>query len=377
MFTHLLTGPSYAEHAVIGRKKMKLALNELHPNPFKKEINKGKMNEEQIKKLLANLDKLNLMGAIPVVKRDNKYCLVSHHHRVEALKRKFGKNHEVEVVVHKYDDDQLLRGMIIENLTQRTDEFHEVTDNLLAIENYLNKNPKVLATLRESRNVDTARFESKDKAVARDIAKWLDNNSGDVMSHDKITNCLNIKKNLDPELYKQIKNTQAGTANEREEALQETQAVYLARIDDKEEQKDLAHALKSAKEQRVRNQGKLLSEYKKSSNTTKKKVRSGKIKLDDVPIENIKEQIKEKIEETKGLGKIEQITYKKFQEEAGTKVGTTNDNIVQTCVFLNALDKSGVLFELDWKTMLMIVNAGTEYGENYVKFMKRITENIK
>jgi hypothetical protein len=298
---------------------------------------------------------------------------------VEAMKRKFGKNHEVEVVVHKYDDDQLLRGMIIENLTQRTDEFHEVTDNLLAIENYLNKNPVVLQRLRASRRgpKEGMKDEYKDKAVAKDIAKWLDNETGDVMSHDKITNCLNIKKNLDPELYKQIKNTQAGTANEREEALQETQAVYLARIDDKEEQKDLAHALKSAKEQRVRNQGKLLSEYKKSSDTTKKKVRSGKIKLDDVPIENIKEQIKEKIEETKGLGKIEQITYKKFQEEAGTKVGITNDNIVQTCVFLNALDKSGVLFELDWKTMLMIVNAGTEYGENYVKFMKRITENIK
>lgn len=36
-----------------------------------------------------------------------------------------------------------------------------------------------MATLRESRNVDTARFEkdSKEKAVSKDIAKWLDNSS--------------------------------------------------------------------------------------------------------------------------------------------------------------------------------------------------------
>jgi hypothetical protein len=59
---------SYAELAAIGRKKMKLALSELHPNPFKKEINHGKMNEEQIKKLLANLDKLNLMGQYQLLK---------------------------------------------------------------------------------------------------------------------------------------------------------------------------------------------------------------------------------------------------------------------------------------------------------------------
>lgn len=357
---------------------MKLALSELHPNPFKKEINSGKMNEETIKKLISNLDKLDLMGAIPVVKRDGKYCLVSHHHRVEALKRKFGKKHEAEVIVHKYDDDQLLRGMVIENLTQRTDEFHEVTDNLLAIESYLNKNPTILASLRESRShPEKMKEEYKDKAVAKDIAIWIDNNSGDVMSHDKITNCLNIKKNLDPELYHQIKNTQAGTEKEREDALQETQAIYLSRIEDKEEQKDLAQALKSATEQRVRNQGKLISEYKQSSDEVKKKVRSGKIKLDDVPIENIKKKVQEKIAEEKETGKLDKFTFKKFQQEAGVKVETTNVNIVQTCAFLNALDNSGVLFELDWKTMLKILDAGTEYGENYVKFMKRITEHVK
>lgn len=368
---------------------MKLPLSELNPNPFKKEINGGKLNKETIIKLISNLDKLDLMGAIPVVKRDEKYCLVSHHHRVQALKIKFGKKHEVEVIVHNYDDDQLLRGMVIENLTQRNDEFHEVTDNLLAIETYLNKNPKILHVLRASRETSdkdslgrkivrgALEGEYKDKATANDIAAWLDNNSGDIMSHDKITNCLNIKKNLAPELYEQIKNTQAGSATERDEALQETQAVYLSRIKDKDEQKDLAQALKTTSEQRVRAQGALISEYKKANEDTKKKVREGKIKLEELPAENIKQRIMEKIEETKELGIVKKVTYKAYEREVGEKVGTTNNTIIQTCALLTGLDKAGVLFELDWKTMLMIINSGTEYGENYIRFMRRIKEAIK
>jgi len=266
---------------------MKIEINKLLPNPFKKELGNGKLSEETINKIRSNIKELGLMGALPIFERNGKYYLISGHHRIEALKREFGKNFAVEVILHDYNDDQILRGMIIENLTQRTDEFHEVTDNLLIIEKYLNKNPKILATLRESRNVDTARFEkdSKEKAVAKDIAKWLDNNSGDVMSHDKITNCLNIKKTLNPELYAQIKNTQSGTIQEREEALQETQAVFLSRIKDQDEQKDLAKALKSTRAQRVRDQGKLITKYKevkKESPEIAQEIREGKRDLADV-----------------------------------------------------------------------------------------------
>jgi len=49
------------------------------------------------------------MGAVPIVKRNNKHYIVNSHHRVEALKREFGKDYKVEVTLHNYNDDQLIR----------------------------------------------------------------------------------------------------------------------------------------------------------------------------------------------------------------------------------------------------------------------------
>jgi len=98
---------------------MKLKLNELNPNPFKKDINEGKLSEEQLDKIISNLGELGLMNSIPIVQRNTKYYLVNGHHRIEALKRKYGKDFEIDVTLHKYNDDQLLRGMIVENLNTK------------------------------------------------------------------------------------------------------------------------------------------------------------------------------------------------------------------------------------------------------------------
>jgi ParB-like chromosome segregation protein Spo0J len=66
---------------------MKIKLCDINSNPFKKDINKGKLNEETIKKIQSNVKELGLMGSLPVFKKENKYYLIAGHHRVEALKR--------------------------------------------------------------------------------------------------------------------------------------------------------------------------------------------------------------------------------------------------------------------------------------------------
>lgn len=66
------------------------------------------------------------------------------HHRVEALRQTFGDDYKVEVTLVKYNDEQMLKGMVIENLTQRADEMVEVADNLAAVKDYLKKNKIML-----------------------------------------------------------------------------------------------------------------------------------------------------------------------------------------------------------------------------------------
>jgi len=263
---------------------MKIEINKLLPNPFKKELGNGKLSEETINKIRSNIKELGLMGALPIFERNGKYYLISGHHRIEALKREFGKNFAVEVILHDYNDDQILRGMAIENLTQKESNLKDTADNLAVIRKYL---LSVAVQTQNSKRKDGQEKRPQNieqSGSIRNIHSWL-NKNGEVLSIGRISECLNVYDKLSPDLVEEVKKTQSGTVQEREEALQETQAIYLSKFDDHEEQKDLAKALKSTRAQRVRDQGKLITKYKevkKESPEIAQEIREGKRDLADV-----------------------------------------------------------------------------------------------
>jgi len=279
---------------------MKLKLKDLQPNPFRKEINGGKMDNEKVLQIASNFDETKLGGlanSLPVVQRGKNNFLVFGHTRVEALKKKFGNDYEVEITLQTYNDDQLFRGMLIENLTQRKGEFSEEEQSIGAIHRYLKKNQEILQGLRDSRKPSTDKNGRKNDCMnkkfdteptSRDISKWLDDNQGRVMSHDVITKYLNIHLNLDEGLKATVEKKHDNTKAEREdgETLNSSQAVYLATLKDKEEQKDIAKALLSSREQRVRTQGELFAKYKKADIKIKEKIRNGEKDLADLRLPN-------------------------------------------------------------------------------------------
>ena len=147
-------------------------ISDLKPNPFKKNISNGELNREQIDKIKSNIKELGLMGSIPIFKKDNEYFLIAGHHRVEALKQVYGKDYEVEVTLNNYNEDQVFKGMVIENITQRSNNFNELNENIVAIESYLNSKPEIMQRLRDSRRGSTReglKDEFKDKATSSDI----------------------------------------------------------------------------------------------------------------------------------------------------------------------------------------------------------------
>lgn len=257
--------------------RMKLKLKELQPNPFKKWISEGELNEEQIKKLEASLDKLGLMGSIPITMIDKKPTLVSHHHRVEAMKRKFGDDYEVDVTVHEYNKEQLFRGMVVENLTQRQGEFREETQNLVAIRKFLSERSDSEQSVIQDKKTGKLKGSTPKDGSIRDIASWL-NTQGEIMAIGKISSLLQIHDKLDPELQEKIEKVHSGDASRRtdEEVVPLTRAVQLSAFEDTDEQKDLAKALNKSSEQRVREQSKLLSKYKRASEEEKEKIRKGR-----------------------------------------------------------------------------------------------------
>jgi len=258
-----------------------MKLNDIHPNPYKKWISGGELNQEQVDRLKANLKELGHMGAVPVVKIKNKHHMVSHHHRVEALKQMYGVDYEVEVTVHDYSDDQLFRGMVIENITQRKGEFREETENLVATRKYLKEINRPDSGQLKSKRKDGRGGRIGELGSVRHIQEWLNG----IMSRGRISQLLQIFDALDPELYKQVEKTQKGPSERRGKVISETQATLLSTFKDKEEQNDLAKVLKNSKEQRVREQGKLLSIYKKAPSAVKKKIRQGKSDLADIQLD--------------------------------------------------------------------------------------------
>lgn len=345
---------------------MKIKLKELNPNPFKKDINGGKLNKEIVNKIKSNIKELGLMGSLPIFKKEDKYYLIAGHHRLQALKDVYGNNFEVEVTLHNYSDENVLRGMVVENLTQRSDEVLEVGENLNAIRNYLIKN-KISIGQQLSNRAELGSSEQ--------VYRWLSKSqTEEVMSLSKIKQYIKIYDNLDRKLLEKAK---SNLDKSEEDIVNVREAIALSRLEKKEQipMKKLLDKADVSSDTKLR----LVTEYKNSSKEIQEKVKKGEIEITDIQIENLKQDIKKKIEEDKknNEGKIIVTHYKQYQREAGNKIGRTNNEIIQTCSYLNGLNNSGVLYELDWKTMLKIIEAGTNSGRSYTKFMEKILGKIK
>jgi hypothetical protein len=261
------------------KPKMKVKLKDLHRNPYKKWINNGRLNPKQIEKLKPNIKELGLMSSIPVVKRKGKLHLVSHHTRVWVLKDIHGLEHEVEVDLKDYTDAQLFKGMIIENLTQRTGESREEMENCVAVESFLNENLEELSKLRDARRLPRKKRKHLDKqnpkATHKDIAFWIDPTEK-VLSHDKVRNNLLIAKKLHPKLQDKVKKKE----------ISPTIALKLSELDDKEQQIDVAKALKKCPEINVKEKSDLIKKYKIAPKDVKISIRKGDKNLVDIDAPN-------------------------------------------------------------------------------------------
>lgn len=275
---------------------MKLKLSELNPNPYKKEIDAGELDEDNIKKLMSNLNELGMMGALPIVQISKKYHLVYGHHRVEALKRVFGIDYQVDVKLHDYSEDQLLRGMVIENLTQRDNEFKQEMFNLLAIRKHLKEHPA--QTLSDQANRKDIKGVC-DAGSSKDISNWLDKNSGSVMKMTKIKDILRIADNLNKELLEEVKKQSHATGEKEEDdkTIGVKVATALSSFKDEQEQKDLSNAIKQSRDQHGNKVRKNLTHYKKAPDEIKQKVRQGTLDIADIEDETLKEELTEKAKE--------------------------------------------------------------------------------
>jgi len=274
---------------------MKMRISQLRANPYKQMVAGGKLVQEQVDAIKANLTTLGFMGALPVIKIGDNYHIVSGHHRVEAVKQNFG-DVEIEVTLHEYNEDNLFRGMIIENLTQSGKEWDVEHGNIIAVFDYLNNNPESLNQIRGSiSRPATGRhmpqrmnIEYQNNATSTDVIAFLGGEK--VASKTQVNSHKQMEANLTPEIKERVKFGHRGERDKGNDVILATQATILALDyfkDKPEEQNDIARALKNSREQRVREQGKLLTIYQKAPEEEKQRIRSGQIDIADVSEERV------------------------------------------------------------------------------------------
>lgn len=108
------------------------------------------------------------------------------------MERKFGKDFEVEVTLHNYNDSQLLQGMVIENLTQRNNDFREELDNVNAVKYFLEFKSQCVRTA-DTLNIEKGKKGFQDvPGDARSISKFLNG----TLTKTHVSELLRISKNL-------------------------------------------------------------------------------------------------------------------------------------------------------------------------------------
>jgi len=245
---------------------MEIQINKIKPNPYKKFINKGKLNQNQVDKLKESIKHGTLPSTFCVNKK-NELCF--GHHRLEAFKQEGVK--KITIELRDYTDEQMLIDLVRENLTQRFNEFREELDSVLLAKDYLENRPT------------GGQFKAthKDETGAREIAKFL-SKEGKAISKSKVADVLKIHKNLAPEILDKV--TKYKGAEKKDEGVTIKQAQALSNILDKKEQKDLMKAMKNSREQLGWKQKELIKKYEKAPENIKEKICLGVIDLADVKI---------------------------------------------------------------------------------------------
>lgn len=268
---------------------MKLKVKELNPNPFKKFINNGKLDNERVDKLKESIEHGTLPESFTARKNDKgKYELTSGHHRLEAIKQVKGNDYEVAIEEVNYNDETMLIDMVRENLTQRETDFKDTEESIVLARAWLQNKCSTVKLLDSAykSGKHTKGKEGSEPQVdsSRQIAQFL-SKQGKTISHETIRSYLIIYDKLDPELHGKVQKLESATKEEREELLPKRIASELAQIE-QEYQKPVFEQIKK-EELNKENSLKAISAFKKAPEELKEKVVAG-----DVPITDVEHEMK-------------------------------------------------------------------------------------
>lgn len=264
-------------------KTIELQVNKIKPNPFKKYINNGKLDEDILVKIEESINHGTLPMHFTVRESNGLYELSSGHHRVEAIKRKKGKDFKVQCTIVDFSDELMLVDMIRENLTHRDSDFRDVKDSVVLARTWLQSKAQRVErfnTLYPEIIKGKKGFQQVDNS-SRSIQKFL-SKQGKTIHYSTIKNYLDIHDKLDPKILEVVGKTESATQEEKQNKLGVRLATKLASVD-KKDQLPLYDQIKKSKLNSDILSGKI-SAFKQADKTIKNKILSGEENLENIDV---------------------------------------------------------------------------------------------
>lgn len=214
---------------------MKIRLKDLYPNPFKKEINGGKLSKEKVSLLAESIEKDGFWDNVICRKKDGKYEIAYGHHRLEAARQVLGDDYSVDIPVKDLSDEKMLRILGNENCMQNEEYAIYQVDQVLATKRFLEK--------RLCPAVGHIGKKEAQGIGVRQISEFLGEKN---WSKSKVSSYISLHSRLDPTILQEMKNNANRGGNDVSE-ISIRHAMSLASIKDKKKQVEVAKEIKDKK----------------------------------------------------------------------------------------------------------------------------------
>lgn len=266
---------------------MKLKIDQIRPNPFKKHIRKGEISQQRVDILKESIDHGTLPEHFFVRKKNNDFELTFGHHRLEALKQMKGPNYFVEATIVEFTDEQMLIDLVRENVTQRDTDYHDTSEGIVLARNWLRSNETDVkqfnSHLSDGRKAPLQNLPVDDSY--RSIANFLSKN-GKAVSYVTVKNYLDVRDKLAPDLFNKVDKADHAThqsGQKDQDKITVRDAIKLSKItQDHDEQRDLIEALQNSRDQHGNQKSVNLTKYREAPEDIKQQVRTGQLDLADV-----------------------------------------------------------------------------------------------
>ena len=358
-------------------KTIQIEVSKIKSNPFKKFINNGKLNPEVIAKLVEGYKQTTFHENLSARYNDKgEVELIYGHHRLEACKKVYGDKKVISIRIFdkgEFSDEKMLVDMIRENLTHRGEDYNDMSQSIILAERWLG-DEKFRTRFRTSVQQGKRTDLGEDYVSNEKIAKFL-SFGGKSLSIVQIGKYRHIHGNLSPALKSKIMIGER-SGKIKEDMMGFEVAGAIATIP-KNEQNKIAKKVVSESLSKDDTK-KAISAYKLASEDVKDKVKEGSLKLSDVSMENLKEQIKEvKVQKQeknkdKDKNKIIAIEYGKLLKKAQVLVGEANQKIIRALAMLKGLERTGILQELEWKKVNSILRIASDNGKQYYEMAEEL-----